>query len=245
MAAFGPALEEFSRHWPLQRGEPRDRPTGRERRTAPLLDEPWDPYAVTPEDALDVARREVKRWRLERLTHLKANADLDPTTAFFVLAWDTFRAPVFDCDEALRLARAVGVDLERDLPGRLARKSGSNLTLWDSARRAASGALGAANGSRGMIDALRHAAHAARVKSLAAGRELLDRAGVDQDPRFFAALEAVLEVLPMSSDITGIRLTGDVRAAGDDFDALYKLSRLAYSDRVDEPDQLRLWRKEN
>ena len=139
LAAFGPALEEFSRHWPLKRGEPRDRPAPRGRRVTPLLDEPWDPYAVTPEDALDVARREVKRWRLERLTHLKANADLDPTTAFFVLAWDTFRAPVFDYDEALRLARAVGVDLDRELIGRVADKSGSHLTLWDSARRAATG----------------------------------------------------------------------------------------------------------
>ena len=246
LAAFGPALEEFSRHWPLRRGEPRDRPAPRGRRVTPLLDEPWDPYAVTPEDALDVARREVKRWRLERLTHLKANADLDPTTAFFVLAWDTFRAPVFDYDEALRLARAVGVDLDRDLTGRLANKSGSNLTLWDSARRAATGALGLADGSRGMIDALHHAACVARTKSLAAARELLDQAGVDQDPRFFAALEAVLEVLPMSPNITGIRLTGDdVRAAGNDFEVLYKLSRLAYSDQVDEPDQLTLWRSTN
>ena len=246
LAAFGPALEEFSRHWPLQRGEPRDRPASRKRRTTPLLDEPWDPYAVTPEDALDVARREVKRWRLERLTHLKANADLDPTTAFFVLAWDTFRAPVFEYDEALRLARAVGVDLDRDLAGRLANKSGSNLTLWDSARRAATGALGPADGSRGMIDALHHAAYVARTKSLAAARELLDRARVDQDARFFAALEAVLEVLPMSPNITGIRLTGDdVRAAGNDFEVLYKLSRLAYNDQVDEPDQLTLWRSAN
>ena len=243
LAAFGPALEEFSRHWPLQRGEPRDQPAPRRGRKTPLLDEPWDPYAVTPEDALDVARREVKRWRLERLTHLKANADLDPTTAFFVLAWDTFRAPVFDYDEALRLSRAVGVDLDRDLTGRLANKSGSNLTLWDSARRAATGALGPVDGSRGMIDALHHAAHMTRVKSLTAARELLDRAGVDQDPRFFAALEATLEVLPMSPDITGIRLTGDVEAASNDFDALYKLSRLAYSDQVNEPDQLTLWRK--
>ena len=77
---------------------------------------------------------------------------------------------------------------------------------------------------------------------MAAARELLERAGVDQDPRFFAALEAVLEVLPMSPSITGIRLTGDVAAAGDDFEALYKLSRLAYSDQVAEPDQLTLWR---
>ena len=241
LASFGPALEEFSRHWPLQRGEPRDRPQER-RGQQKLLEEPWDPYAVSPEDALDVARREVKRWRLERLTHLRANADLDPMTAFFVLAWDTFRAPSFDYDEALRLARAVGIDLDRNVSGRLAHKSGSKLQLWDSARRAASGGLGPADGSRGMIDTLHHAAHAARVKSLTAARELLAGVGVDQDPRFFAALEAVLEVLPMSSEITGIKLTGDVGAAGNDFEALYKLSRLAYSEQVDEPDQLTLWR---
>ncbi len=241
LAAFGPALEEFSRHWPLRRGEPRDRPQER-RGQQTLLEAPWDPYAVSPEDALDVARREVKRWRLERLTHLKANADLDPVTAFFVLAWDTFRAPVFDYDEALRLARAVGVDLDRDLTGRLVHKSGSNLTLWDSTRRATTGALGPADGSRGMIDTLHHAAHAARSRSLTAARELLDRAGVGEDPRFVAALEAALEVLPLSADITGAKLTGDARAAGDDFQALYELSRLAYSDRVDEPDQLAFWR---
>ena len=56
------------------------------------------------------------------------------------------------------------------------------------------------------------------------------------------ALEAVLEVLPLSPNITGTKLTGDARAAGDDFQALYELSRLAYSDRVDEPDQLAFWR---
>ena len=241
LAAFGPALEEFSRHWPLRRGEPRDRPQER-RGQQTLLEKPWDPYAVSPEDALDVARREVKRWRLERLTHLKANADLDPATAFFVLAWDTFRAPAFEYDEALRLARAVGVDLDRDLTGRLVHKSGSNLTMWDSTRRAATGALGPADGSRGMIDALHHAAHAARSRSLTAARELLDRAGVAEEARFVTALEAVLEVLPLSPEITGAKLTGDARAAGDDFQVLYELSRLAYSDRVDEPDQLALWR---
>ena len=247
LAAFGPALEEFSRHWPLQRGEPRDRPAPpRGRRATPLLNEPWDPYAVTPEDALDVARREVTRWRLEQLTHLKPNANLDSTTAFFVLAWHTFRVPVFDYDEALRLARAIGIDLDHDLTGRLAGKSGSKLTLWDSARRAASGVLGPVDGSRGMIDALHHAANAARSKSLAAARELLNQTGVDQDPRFFAALEAVLEVLPMSPDITGVTLKGDdLRAAGNDFEALYNLTRLAYSDQVDEPDQLTLWRSAN
>ena len=241
LAAFGPALEEFSRHWPLRRGTPRDRPEPRGRQRA-LLDEPWDPYAVNPEDALDVARREVKRWRLERLTALRADADLDPVTAFFVLAWDTFRAPAFAYDEALRLARAVGVDLDREVVGRLANKRGSDLILWDSERRAATGALGPTNGSRGMIDTLHHAAHAARSRSLAAARELFERTGVDREPRFFAALQAVLEVLPISPSITGVQLPGDAAAAADDFEALYNLSRLAYRDDVGEPEQLSLWR---
>ena len=89
---------------------------------------------------------------------MKANADLDLATAFFVLAWDTFRASAF---EALRLARAVGVNLDRDLTGRLVHKSGSNLTLWDSTRRAATGAR-PGQWLAGQIDSLHDAAHAAR-----------------------------------------------------------------------------------
>ena len=46
----------------------------------------------------------------------------------------------------------------------------------------------------------------------------------------------------MSSEITGIKLTGDAGAAGNDFKALYRLSRVAYSEQVDEPNQLPFWR---
>ena len=246
LASFGPALEEFSRHWPLRRGTPRQKPEERRRqRQRKLFEEAWDPYAVTPEDALDAARREVKRWRLAQLTHVEANEDLDPITAFFVLAWDAFRAPVFAYDEALRLARAVGIDLDTGVVGRIAGKKGSDLHLWDSARRAAAGALGPADGSRGMIDALHHAAHAVRERSIGAAAEMLARAGLDHDPRFFAALEAVLEILPPSKTFTGIALEGAVEASGSDFEALYNLYRFAYDDRIDEPDQLRLWREES
>ena len=64
LASFGPALEEFSRHWPLKRGTPREIPEERRRRRQQVMfEEEWDPYAATPEDALDAARREVKRWR--------------------------------------------------------------------------------------------------------------------------------------------------------------------------------------
>ena len=179
------------------------------------------------------------------MTHLKADADLDPATAFVVLAWDAFKAPVFSYDEALRLARAVGVDLDRDIVGRLAEKKGSDIQLWDSARRAAKGTLGPVDGSRGMIDAIHHAANMARVRSLTAAQDVLSKALVDQDPHFYAALEAVLEVLPVSKTFTGIELKGEVAASASDFEALYNLARLAYSDEIDEPEQLKLWQDDD
>ena len=239
LASFGPALEEFSRHWPIKRGTPRERPAERRRRQQVLIEEEWDPYATTPEDALDAARREVKRWILEQLTHLKADADLDPATSFFVLAWHAFCAPVFPYDEALKLARAVGVDLDGDVVDRLAKKKGSNLLLWDSAQRAAKGTLGSPDGSQDMIDAIHRAAHTARTRSLQAARERLAEAQTDKAPRFFAALEAVLEVLPVSKAFTGIDIEGEAAAAGDDFEALYNLARLAYRDEIGEPEQLK------
>ena len=241
LASFGPALEEFSRHWPLTRGTPRQRPERRPRQRH-LPEAEWDPYAVAPEDALDAARREVKRWRLAQLTHLSPNADLDPATAFFVLAWDAFRAPTFAYDEALRLAHAVGVHLDRDVTGRLGGKKGADFQLWDSERRAAEGAMGPVDGSRGMIDALHHAARLGRSRSLDAARELIETAGVHREPTFFPSLEAVLEVLPVPAGITGIELKGEAAAASGDFDALYNLHRLAWADKIDEPAQLDMWR---
>ena len=48
LSCFGPALEEFSRHWPLKRGTPRAEPESRKRRRQnELFEEEWDPYAVS------------------------------------------------------------------------------------------------------------------------------------------------------------------------------------------------------
>jgi putative DNA methylase len=245
LASFGPALEEFSRHWPLKRGTPRTKPEDRRRvKQAKLFREEWDPYAVTPEDALDAARREVKRWRLEQLTHSKIRQDLDPATSWFVLAWDAFRAPKVAYDEALVLARAVGVEMEAQIIGRLAEKKGGDIIIWDSERRAAKGALGPPDGSRGMIDAIHHAAYFARTRSLESARELLHHSGVDSEAAFFAALEAVLEVLPPSKAFSGVDLDGDLALAASDFEALEKLRRLAFTEHVDAPDQLNLFKEE-
>jgi adenine-specific DNA methylase len=245
LASFGPALEKFSEFWPLERGTPRPQVELEKKRKkqADLFPEEIDPYAVTPEDALTAARREVKNWRLEQLTHRRSRADMDPVTAWFVLAWDAFEAPVFPYDEALRLARAVGVDLEKDIVGRLATKRGSDIVLLDSQQRAAKMFLGPGDGSRAMLDVLHHGAYAARSRSLEAAREQLEKGNWLSDPSFHVALQAVLEVLPVSAKFSKIELTPALSGFGSDFEALENLRRLAFTEHVDEPEQLKLWKE--
>lgn len=245
LASFGPALEVLSRHWPLTRGTPRPKDEKAKRKRQVELFDTYDEFAVTPEDALAAARREVKAWKLRKLADMN-RADLDPATAWLVLAWEAFHAPQFSYDEGLRLARAVGVDLESEVVGRLCEKKGANLRHWDSATRVAKGKLGPADGSVAMIDAVHHAAYAGRTRSHEAARELLKEAHLDQDPAFLTALEAVLEVLPPSRSFVGFDVVegDDAIAAANDFDALEKLRRLAFAQRIDEPQQLALFAEE-
>jgi hypothetical protein len=163
-------------------------------------------------------------------------------TEWFILAWDAFEAPEFPYDEALRLARVVGVDLDGDIIGKLGEKKGGDVLLWDSAKRAAKGALGPPDGSRSLIDALHHAAHRGRTVGLDAAREQLSTTRADQLPAFTAALTALLEVLPVSSRFTNVTdEAGPVADAASDFDVLEQLRRLAYSDKVKKPQQLEMW----
>src|SRR5690606_21708333 len=106
-------------------------------------------------------------------------------------------AAQFPYDEGLQLARAVGVDLEKQIVGRLAEKKQANLVLLDSATRMAKHRSGAADGSGGMIDALHHAAARARSHGPAAALELLKHNELVDDPKRLLALEALLEVLPL------------------------------------------------
>ena len=246
LSCFGPALEEFSKHWPLKRGTPRQdvEQVRRKRRQSVLFEEVYDPYAVTPEDALDVARREVKEWRLRQLAHVQRNVELDNVTSWFVLAWDAFQAPVFPFDEANRLAKVCGIDVDRDVVGKLAEKKGSNLVLWDSVTRAAKGSLGLPDGRDSMLDALHHLARAARSATLESANELLAKHHLAGEPTFLLALEAVLEVLPVGTEWNGLDLPDLAKGAGADFDALEKLRRLALAEKVAEPEQLKIWQDE-
>lgn len=245
LSCFGPALEEFSLHWPIKRGQPKPieektKKRGRAQLTLEELLGEDDPYSVSPEDALDAARREVKAWRMEKLTSGSRRAKLDPLAEWFVLAWDAFEAPQFPFDEALRLARVVGLDLDKDVVGVLAEKKASDLILWDSSTRATKGKLGAPDGTKSWIDAIHHCAHRARSIDLNAAKQLLDDNGLANSPIFLTALEAVLEVLPLSARYTGFDPVKAAQPAASDFEALENLRRLALAEQVPAPKQLEL-----
>src|SRR3546814_12511457 len=83
-----------------------------------------------------------------------------------------------------------------------------------------------------MIDALHHAAHIARGKTLAAAKEAMEHAGVLHDLGFQQALAYALEVLPAGSAFSGVALEGARGTAGDDFAALDNLRRFALCQQV-------------
>jgi adenine-specific DNA methylase len=230
LACFGPALEVFSRHWPLTRGTARQQPKGYQND----LFGPWDPYRVTPEDALEAARREVKQWRMEQLATVKRQHHLDALTEWYVLAWDAFRAPKFPADEALKLARVVGLDFDQEVKNVACAVSGEDVTLWDSHTRVTKSKL-VTGPEAPMLDRLHEAAYTVRFQNTEAARNRLDSLRLLDDPTLMTALEALLNVLPPVAPRGKKKPDPTLEGAASDFEALEKLRRLAFAEKVPEP----------
>lgn len=231
LACFGPALQVFTEAWPLKRGKPRPEPKGKQR----LLLENFDPYAATPEDALEAARREVKQWRMEHLATMRRQHHLDALTEWYVLAWDAFRAPRFPQDEGLKLARVVGLDFDADVKKVVCEVKGDDILLWDSKTRQASGKLGHV-GDTCMLDTLHQAARIAREQNTGAARNMLESAKLRDDPTLLTALEALLNVLPPGLIARGKKKPDALLSgAANDFEALENLRRLAFAEAVPAP----------
>jgi hypothetical protein len=153
-------------------------------------------------------------------------------TEWYVLAWDAFRAPRFPADEALKLARVVGLDFDQQVKNVLCQVKGNDVVLWDSKTRRDAGKLGHV-GDECMVDTLHQAAWTAREQNTGAARSLLENARLLDDPTLLFALEAMLNVLPPT---VGSKRKKDDPLAGaaDDFEALERLRRLAFADEVPE-----------
>ena len=233
LACFGPALEVFSKHWPVKRGTPKPQIASKTGKKGSSTEPDFDPYATSPEDVLTTARTAVKGWILKQIMQSERQASLDPLLEWFVLAWHTFRAPQFAYDEALNLARVVGLDVDRDIIDVIAGKKASEVILWDSETRAAKSSLGSTTGTRSILDALHHTAHAARARSLEAAKELVIKNDLDKSTEFIDGLKAVLEVLPVSRSFGGT--DGADLPAANDFESLENIRRLIFSNKLRAP----------
>ena len=219
LACFGPALQVFSEAWPLTRANARP-VSKKKKKGAASADQ--DPYSVTPEDALEAARREVMNWRIRYIARSTRQPHLDPLTEFYVLAWDAFGAPRFPADEALNLARVVGLDFDKQLKNVLCEVKGNVVTLWNSKNRKL-----ARWSEDCLIDVLHSAANLVQTQNVGAAKQMLEKQNLLDHPGFRTALEALLNVLQPTS-ISGGATDLSLAGAATDFEALEKLRRLAF-----------------
>ncbi len=186
IATFGPTLAILSENWPVLTSEV-DEKTG-------------NPKPLRPEVALDLARSEVVSLRKQDLL-LGRTVQFDKSTDWYIMAWDAFRAAEFRADEALKLALALDLDLERDVVGnkRLIRKKQSTVVLNTHIERRKKDMV---DGEKKSFDCWIDAAHTAMLLYAEDGanvaEQFLRRAGLRQDSTFKALIQALLNAIPLT-----------------------------------------------
>ena len=182
LASFGPALEVISNSWPIRR-----------ELANPLR--PNDPFGVTPNDALQVARREVFAARRRRISSLWANNPGDPLTEFYILSQDSAGSATIPFDEANMVARCIGLELGDDPAKQIYEKKGSNINLLTGTRRFEQGKISPNAPSLRNIDRAHTAIALAGNSDVNAAIDWCRMHGFDNDAPFKGTLEALLRVM--------------------------------------------------
>ena len=190
LSAFGPALKVISEHW------------GTERETA-NMDRLESPFAVTPTDALQVARTEVSRHRSQAISKNWAGNPMDEATKFYILANDASGGTTMEFDEANLLARAIGTSLDKQDPairGIIAFKN-DKVSLLSAKDRMAAGHVGE-NQTPGTTLDLVHTAVAltGRRNTMDAQQWLAQKLYDPQEDGFKYTLEALIQTTKPGHD---------------------------------------------
>ncbi|MBD2316497.1 DUF1156 domain-containing protein [Pseudanabaena sp. FACHB-1050] len=184
LSAFGPALNVFSRNYPILDS------TGEE---------------VRPEVAFAEARKAVANYRFRKLAQTDT-AGFDPLTQWYFLAWDAFQAREFPFDDARQLALAVGGFNVADL-GKTYKlldiKSGTCKLLSPDQRykKHAFSLVDNEFSARYLIDGL-HAIIAIYLEeqTIEPVRRFMKATGLVSNEMFMRAWEVALRVIPHISD---------------------------------------------
>ena len=182
LASFGPALEVISNNWPIRREMANPQRSG-------------DPFAVTPNDALEVARREVFASRRRHISELWANNPGDPLTEFYILSQDSAGSATIPFDEANMVARCIGLELAEDPARQIYEKNGSNINLLTGRRRLEQGKISPTAPSSRSIDRVHIAIALAGNSGVNAAIEWCRMQYFQNDVPFKGALEALLRVM--------------------------------------------------
>ena len=179
LAAFGPALQVISEHW------------GTEREMANPERRGEDEFAVTPTDAMEVARRQVIRHRTEQLSERFTRVN-EPLTRFYVLATDCNTGDTMDYDEALLLARSADLDIDSSSARGIAAKRSGKVTLRPAVDRMAEDIIGPARAAGTPIDQVHVAIALTDRQDSAAAQNWLTMQAIDpHSDQFKGTLEAL------------------------------------------------------
>ena len=192
LASFGPALEVISASWPI-------------RRELANPERPDAPFDVTPNDALQVARREVFDARRQKISDLWANNPGDALTQFYILAQDSAGSAKMPFDEANIMARCIGLELS-DFAKDIYEKTGGNITLLTGVQRLARGDISPAAPTTHHIDRIHVAIALAAGENVNVAINWCRMQGFADNPAFKGALEALLRVMkPSDPDLRPAR----------------------------------------
>ena len=183
LASFGPALQVISEHW------------GTERAMA-NPNRPSDEFAVTPTDALEVARREVIAYRTREISERWADSPVDPITRFYILAQDGTGASTIPFDEANLFARAIGINLASNEAKRVLISKGDKITLKSARDRFAENIISPQRPAQTALDQIHTAIAITEHQSSSAAADWLTMQHHNpQGAEFRGTLEALLRVM--------------------------------------------------
>ena len=182
LAAFGPALQVISEHWGTERAVSNP-------------DRPEDEFAVTPTDALQVARREVLAHRTKEISQSWSESGGDPVTRFYILAQDGAGAATIPFDEANLFARAIGLDLSSNEAKRILISKGDKVTLKSAKDRLAENIISPQRPAQTALDQVHTAIAITDRHDSAAGLEWLTMQHHNpQGSGFKGTMEALIKV---------------------------------------------------
>ncbi|WP_072619185.1 DUF1156 domain-containing protein [Spirulina major] len=183
LSAFGPALNIFSRAWPV-------------------LDSSG--ATVRPEQAFTEARKAIANYRFDTLVKTDT-AGFDALTQWYLLAWDAFAAREFPFDEARQLALAIGGFNVNDLAKtfKLISSTSGTCKLLTPAQRQKKRAFAVNDedfSGQYLVDGLMAAiAIYDEEENLQILRRFLKNTGLLENDYFIKTLEVAFRVLPQST----------------------------------------------